>query len=170
MKQISVADLFLKRASSLKTSDVKEKGDYPVFGAQGIIGYRDDYQTASKALSVIKDGAGVGRIGIIPEKSSVLGTIQILMPKENCDLEYGYYLLKSLNLGRNYVGSAIPHIYFKDYGKKKVQDRAIKEQVKISSLLSKLEEELNIAKRELLYFGELIKSRFIERKETDYAA
>lgn len=163
MKTTKVSDLLRKTSSSIKLSDVCGTGTYPVYGAQGIVGYLDSYQTPREALSVIKDGAGVGRVGRIPEKSSVLSTLQILTPVSNvCDLTYGYYLLKSLNLGVDSVGATIPHIYFKDYGERTIPERDIDEQRKISRTLFHIESEIKLSESQISYCAELIKSRFIE--------
>lgn len=163
MKTTKVSDLLRKTSSSIKLSDVCGTGTYPVYGAQGIVGYLDSYQTPREALSVIKDGAGVGRVGRIPEKSSVLSTLQILTPTPSiCDLTYGYYLLKSLNLGVDSVGATIPHIYFKDYGERTIPGRDIDEQRQISRTLFNIESEIKSSESQISYCDELIKSRFIK--------
>ena len=163
MKTTKVSDLLRKTSSSIKLSDVCGTGTYPVYGAQGIVGYLDSYQTPREALSVIKDGAGVGRVGRIPEKSSVLSTLQILTPTPSiCDLTYGYYLLKSLNLGVDSVGATIPHIYFKDYGERTIPGRDIDEQRQISRTLFNIESEIKSSESQISYCDELIKSRFNE--------
>ena len=162
MKTTKVSDLLRKTSSSIKLSDVCGTGAYPVYGAQGLVGYLDSYQTATEALSVVKDGAGVGRVGRIPEKSSVLSTLQILTPVSNtCDLTYGYYLLKSLNLGVDSVGATIPHIYFKDYGKRTIPERNVDEQRRISRTLFHIESGIKSSKDQISYWDDLIKSRFM---------
>jgi type I restriction enzyme S subunit len=70
------------------------------------------------SIGIVKDGAGVGRVMLLPEKSSVLGTIQMVVPKANTDLLYLVLSLKSMNLSNDEanVSATIPHIYFKKYG------------------------------------------------------
>ncbi len=55
--------------SNLKLSDVSEKnGEFSVFGASGYIGSVDFYQQGYPYVAVVKDGAGIGRAMLCPEK------------------------------------------------------------------------------------------------------
>ena len=49
------------KSSTLQESEVCEQGTYPVYGANGIVGYLDNYSTEGEAVYIIKDGSGVGR-------------------------------------------------------------------------------------------------------------
>ena len=52
---------------------------------------------------------------ICKPKSSVLGTLDIIKPKEGNDLYFIYLLTKRIHFSKYVIGSTIPHIYFKDY-------------------------------------------------------
>jgi type I restriction enzyme S subunit len=52
-------------SSTLQESDVCENGTYPVYGANGIVGYLDDYNTEGEAVYIIKDGSGVGTVSYV---------------------------------------------------------------------------------------------------------
>ena len=66
-------------------------------------------------ITVIKDGAGVGRIRKLPKNSFFIGTMGALIPKNN-NLDFVFSLLEKVNLSLSFTGTTIPHIYFKDYG------------------------------------------------------
>lgn len=65
-------------SSTLQESDVLEYGTYPVYGANGIVGYLDNYNTQSEAIYIIKDGSGVGAVSYVTGKCSATGTLNIL--------------------------------------------------------------------------------------------
>ena len=98
----------------------------------------------------------------LPANSSVIGTIQYIFPKENVDLKYLYYLIKYLDLGKSNTGATIPHIYFKDYKKRKVKVREYSVQKHIGQILELIDSHLRIYIKVLEQYDLLIKSRFDE--------
>ena len=117
---VRLSDCLSCSSSTLQESDVSEHGTYPVYGANGIVGYLDNYNTENEAIYIIKDGSGVGSTSYVTGKCSATGTLNILRAKEGYSLQYLYYMLKVFNFEPYKTGMAIPHIYFKDYGKAKV--------------------------------------------------
>ena len=131
-------------SSTLQESDVCEHGAYPVYGANGIVGYLDNYNTEGEAVYIIKDGSGVGTVSYVKGKCSATGTLNTLQAKEGYSLQYLYYLLKVFNFEPYKTGMAIPHIYFKDYGKAKVFCPSYTEQLQYARLLSAIDNKLSI--------------------------
>ena len=132
------------KSSTLQESEVCEQGTYPVYGANGIVGYLDNYNTESEAVYIIKDGSGVGTVSYVTGKCSATGTLNTLQAKEGYSLHYLYYLLKVFNFEPYKTGMAIPHIYFKDYGKAKVFCPSYTEQLQYARLLSAIDNKLSI--------------------------
>ena len=130
-------------SSTLQESDVCENGTYPVYGANGIVGYIDNYNTEKEAVYIIKDGSGVGTVSYVTGKCSATGTLNTLQAKEGYSLQYLYYMLKVFNFEPYKTGMAIPHIYFKDYGKAKIFCPAYTEQLKYVELLSAIDNKLS---------------------------
>ena len=104
-------------SSSKKESDIinAPEGDYPAFGANGLIRKINTYDYQRPGISIVKDGAGVGRMSYLTGKYSIVGTQNLLINKSNYNLVYLYYALQNLDFRKYVVGSGIPHIYFKDY-------------------------------------------------------
>ena len=87
--RVKLRDVCERGSSNLKQSDVVEKdGDYPIYGASGYIGNVGFYHQENSYVAVVKDGAGIGRTILCPAKSSVIGTMQYLLPKDNVLPEY----------------------------------------------------------------------------------
>ena len=141
---VRLAECLECKSSTLQESEVCEQGTYPVYGANGIVGYLDNYSTEGEAVYIIKDGSGVGTVSYVTGKCSATGTLNTLQAKEGYSLQYFYYLLKVFNFEPYKTGMAIPHIYFKDYGKAKVFCPSYTEQLQYARLLSAIESNLSI--------------------------
>lgn len=140
-------------SSTLQESDVCENGTYPVYGANGIVGYLDGYSTEDEAVHIIKDGSGVGTVSYVIGKCSATGTLNTLQAKDGYLLQYLYYMLKVFNFEPYKTGMAIPHIYFKDYGKAKIFCPSYIEQLRYAELLSTVDGKLLTEQNILVNFS-----------------
>ena len=129
-------------SSTLQESDVWEYGAYPVYGANGVVGFLDNYNTSNEAIYIIKDGSGVGAVSYVAGKCSATGTLNILQAKKGFSLRYLYYLLNIFNFEPYKTGMAIPHIYFKDYGKAQIFCPSYSEQLKYAKFLATIDDKL----------------------------
>lgn len=141
---VRLSECLVCKSSTLQESDVYEQGTYPVYGANGIVGYLDNYNTEGEAVYIIKDGSGVGTVSYVTGKCSATGTLNTLQAKDGYSLQYLYYLLKVFNFEPYKTGMAIPHIYFKDYGKAKIFCPSYTEQLRYARLLSAIDNKLSI--------------------------
>ena len=161
--RVKLEDVCERSSSNLKQSDiVKIDGDYPIYGASGYIGNVDFYHQENPYVAVVKDGAGIGRTTLYPAKSSVIGTMQYLLPKENVLPEYLYYVVSYMHLEKYFTGATIPHIYFKDYKDEEFNLDSVDMQKTIVDTLGKCETAIKARKQELKLLDDLIKARFVE--------
>ena len=161
-RKIRLNELCTKGKSSLRQKDISNGGPYAVYGASGIVGSMNSFQNAMPYVAVVKDGAGVGRTSACAANTSVLGTMQALIPTDGTNRDYLLHLIKSLRLGDDFSGSTIPHIYFKDYGKTLVPFHNPVEQQRIVDILSTVERQIEGSKQQLDQLDSLVKSRFVE--------
>jgi type I restriction enzyme S subunit len=132
-------------SSSLTESEFEgSKGEYPVYGATGIVAFSSQHNVDEDSILIIKDGAGVGKVQYVTGKYSTIGTLNHLTVKNGFSLRYIYYLLRCFNFDKYKVGSGIPHIYFKDYSNELIYCSTIEEQNIIAQMLSLMEEKLNL--------------------------
>ena len=155
------ANTMLKRClechtSALQESDVNSRGNYPVYGANGIVGYTETYQAECDAILIIKDGSSVGSVSTVCGKFSVIGTLNYLTPKVNYSLHYIYFCLKSFNFYPYKTGMAIPHIYFKDYSNAKIYCPSFEIQCTLAKGLMNIESKIKIERK---YLTSLIKQK-----------
>lgn len=161
--RVTLEDVCEKGSSNLKQSDVINKtGAYPIYGAAGYLGNVDFYHQDKPYVAVVKDGAGIGRTTLHPAKSSVIGTMQYLLPKNNVLPEYLYYVVQYMHLEKYFTGATIPHIYFKDYKAEQFNLDVIERQKEIVASLQKVETLIKARQQQLQKLDELIKARFVE--------
>lgn len=163
MAQLHLEDVCTAGSSNIAQKDLdKRNGVYPIYGAGGFIKNVDFYKQKKSYIAIVKDGAGVGRITKLPAESSIIGTMQYIIPKENIDIDYLAFALEQMNLGKYCTGATIPHIYYKDYCKEKLPLHDLEEQKKIAGILSKTTNTIVLRKQQLSKLDELVKSQFIE--------
>ena len=161
--RVTLEDVCEKGASNLKQSDVVSMtGEYPIYGAAGYLGNADFYHQEKPYVAIVKDGAGIGRTTLHPAKSSVIGTMQYLLPKDNVLPEYLYYVVRHMHLEKYFTGATIPHIYFRDYKNEKFNLDSLDKQAKIVEILGNAELVILKRRQQLAELDKLIKARFVE--------
>lgn len=137
-------------------------GEYPLYGASGLVKSVNFYHQDKPYIGIVKDGAGVGRVNIYPAFSSLVGTMQYIFTKDDCLLNYLKYFLIKLDLSHCVSGATIPHIYFKDYSKKRIPVPSLETQQSIVSELDKINELISLKKSQLEDLDSLAQSIFYD--------
>lgn len=141
-----------KTASSVTAQSLEETpGEYPVFGASGVVGFVNFYNSIVPHISVVKDGAGVGRVFLCPGKSSTLGTLDSIIACDGNHTSFIYYWLSQISFEPYKTGSTIPHVYFRDYGKKRECFPYPNEQQKIADFLLAFDRKTDLIAVELAH-------------------
>lgn len=94
----------------LSTKDLLKEG-YPVYGANGVIGYYSVYKYEERQVLISCRGAASGKINISPEKCFI--TNNSLIVESNSDFiskEYLYFILSGANRSKIVTGSAQPQV------------------------------------------------------------
>ncbi len=139
-----------KTASVVTAHSIEDdQGEFPVYGASGYIKGISTYASELEYISIVKDGAGVGRLLLCAPKSSVLGTLDSIIAIDQNDTKFLYYRLSMINFVPFITGSTIPHIYFRDYGKLRVEFPHADEQKKIADFLSAIDEKIEAVESQI---------------------
>jgi len=162
-KVVELREICEAGSSNIAQKDIKHlSGQYPIYGASGLIKHMDFYSQDKPYIAIVKDGAGVGRAMLLPAYSSVIGTMQYILPNNNVDINYLYHVIANLNLKKYKTGATIPHIYFKNYKAEKIVLPEMKEQKYVANILDKVNEIINLHKEQLDKLDLIVKSRFVE--------
>ncbi len=161
--RVKLEDVCERGSSNVKQSDIpKNEGLYEIYGASGFAGKVNFYHRSEPYVAVVKDGAGIGRTMFLPGKTSVIGTLQYLIPKDNILPKYLYYVVRYMNLSKYFTGATIPHIYYRDYKNEEFNLSSIDDQKTIINRLEALEHIIESRTDELKKLDNLIKARFVE--------
>ena len=78
---------------------------YPVFNANSIAGHVDFYENECPYISIIKDGAGIGRVRLCEAKSSTIGTMGCIHARKGISIIFLYYLLEQVDFNKYSMGT-----------------------------------------------------------------
>lgn len=133
-----------KKASTISANAIEDNsGDYPIYGATGFLKKIDFFLEENDYISIVKDGAGVGRLLYCEGNSSVLGTLDIIKPTAGINTYFLYLILGQIDFTKFITGSTIPHIYYKDYSNLSMLIPCLHEQAKIANFLTAINKKLD---------------------------
>lgn len=143
----TIGDVCKSASSNVSQNKLaNDEGIYPIFGASGLIKNVSFYHRDKPYLSIVKDGSGFGRITKMDAFTSVIGTLQYILPNDDIDLDYLNYTLMSVDFKKYVSGAAIPHIYFKDYKNEPFLWMPLEEQQRIVAILDEAFRAIDTAK------------------------
>ena len=149
-EKVKIQDICSKANSTHSENSLGENtGNYPIFGANGYLQNITTFDFNSPYIGIIKDGSGVGRSQLYPAFSSILGTMQYILPKEDINISFLAYLFETIDFSMYINGSSIPHIYFKDYCEQDEYIPSIAEQRAIASFFTSLDRQISLQSQRL---------------------
>ena len=142
--------------SSGRCKSHSSSGKYNLYGSTGIIGKTNEACYEGNLVLVARVGANAGSLQILNEPCGITDNTLIIKPKE-VDVQYIYYFLQHFNLNRLIFGSGQPLITGGMLKKVKVSLGTIKEQNKITRLLSILDDRITTQNKIIDKLQSLIK-------------
>ena len=150
-----------KQWKTIPGKDLKEQG-FPVYGANGIIGYWDAYNHEKETLTIACRGT-CGTVNIAEPKSYINGNAMCLDElSDKVDLKYLYYFLKGYDFTEIISGTTIPQITIEGLKKVTVIIPSKERQLEIVDIFDKVSAVILNRQLELKKLDELIKARFVE--------
>ena len=124
----------LESGKPLASADRKSDGRYPVYGADGEIDRTDKYYFGKPTVIVGRKGT-VGELNLTEERFWPLeDTYFVIFDEQQCDLQFLYHLLTSLDL-HHYAEGAQPHIDLDEIHAQPVKVPPLPEQQRIAAIL-----------------------------------
>lgn len=136
---------------------------YPVYGANGVIGYYNEYNHENRTILITCRGATCGTINICEPFSYVNGNAMALDDlSPDIELKYLFYYLTYRGMKDVITGSAQPQIVRQSLNNVKITYPLLEEQRKIAETLDKVSDLIAKRKQQLEKLDLLVKSKFVE--------
>ena len=151
-----------KQWKTISTKNLKTEG-YPVYGANGIIGYFNEYTHENPTILITCRGATCGTINVCVPKSYVNGNAMALDNlSPEIDLDFLSYFLSHRGLNDVISGSAQPQITRQNLNKVKVPLPPLEEQKKIAAILDAADDYRQKTKALIDKYDQLTQSLFLD--------
>lgn len=127
-----------KQWPTISARDLLNEG-YPVYGANGLIGYYSDYNHEDETILITCRGATCGTINISAPRSYITGNAMCLdgLDKRKCDIRFIYYALIRRGLNDVITGSAQPQITRQSLDNVTISLPPLEQQKRIAAILDK---------------------------------
>ena len=144
-----------EKRKPIKDSDRNNiKGEYPYYGASGIIDYINDYIFDEDLLLLGEDGANIlSRSTKLVFKATgkywVNNHAHVLKPKENYNIDFLESYLENINYESYNTGTAQPKLNQEVCKKINIKIPSLKEQIKIGKTLSLLDKKIELQSKKI---------------------
>ena len=163
MDTIKLTDICRPKQWKTISTNLFKKEGYPVYGANGKIGFFNSYTHERPTVLITCRGATCGTINICEPQSYVNGNAMALDKLDvNYSLKFLYYVLKARGLNDVISGSAQPQITRTNLSKVLIPNPPLKTQQKIASVLDKADRLVQLNRQLLEKYDQLAQSLFWE--------
>ena len=130
-----------KQWKTISATEMTKSG-YPVFGANGFVGFYHEYNHEHEAVAITCRGNTCGTINRIPPRTYITGNSMALddIKKNVITQDYLYYALKYRGVGDSISGSAQPQITGAGLRSIEFPAPPLPEQQKIATILSSVDD------------------------------
>lgn len=151
-----------KQWKSIPISELSDVG-YPVYGANGVIGYYDSYNHEQETVIITCRGATCGTVNLTHPRSYVTGNAMCLdNVKDSVDIKYLFYSMQAYDFTKVISGTAQPQITRVRLEKVEFALPSLDVQREIVSILDKIDTLIEKRRLQLKKLDDLIKARFVE--------
>lgn len=151
-----------KQWKSIPISELSDVG-YPVYGANGVIGYYDSYNHEQETVIITCRGATCGTVNLTHPRSYVTGNAMCLdNVKDSVDIKYLFYSMQAYDFTKVISGTAQPQITQVGLEKVEITLPSLDVQREIVSILDKIDALIEQRRLQLKKLEELVKARFVE--------
>jgi len=144
--------MLLKEAIKIKNGKSrpkeKEEGIYPIYGANGIIYYSNEYNAPPKSVIVGRVGSYCGSVYYSKTKCWVTDNAIMVNSKENYDPKYLFYLFQTLQLNKRSTGSGQPLLNQAIIKSINTNIPSLPEQKRIANILSSFDDKIELLREQ----------------------
>lgn len=145
---------------TITSKEILEKGEYKVYGANGVIGYYNKYNHEYPQVAMTCRGATCGTINLTESKAWITGNAMVITPIDDKKIlkKFLVYILPLSNIKAIITGSAQPQITRTNLSQLKIPLPPIEIQKQIVEKCEKVEKQSSTIKTSIEKYQELIKA------------
>lgn len=150
-KEVRLGDIAeLYQPQTIQSEDLSQTG-YPVYGANGFIGYYNSYNHEYPQVVITCRGSSCGTVNFTPEKCWITGNAMVLNVDNNRDVNksFFYYLISNSSFVNLISGSGQPQIVRQPLLKFELHIPPLKEQTSIAEVFTAADREIELAQQKL---------------------
>jgi type I restriction enzyme S subunit len=153
-----------KQWKTISSEELMEDGQYPVYGANGIIGFYDKYNHEKETVLITCRGATCGEVNLSKPFSYINGNAMALddIDENLLSTKYLYYYFKQYNFQSVISGSAQPQITRAGLKNVSVPVPDLQTQNKIVAILDKVSALVQKRQQTIDLLDELLRAQFLE--------
>ncbi|RDU61336.1 restriction endonuclease, partial [Helicobacter didelphidarum] len=145
---------------TITSTEILEQGKYKVYGANGIIGYFNEYNHKDSEVAMTCRGATCGTINFTEPESWITGNAMVISPLNSKEVlkKFLIYILPLSNISHIITGSAQPQITKTNLSQLKIPLPPLEIQQQIVSECEKVEEQYKTIRMSIEEYQNLIKA------------
>ena len=145
---------------TITSKEILEKGEYKVYGANGVIGYYNKYNHEYPQVAMTCRGATCGTINLTESKAWITGNAMVITPIDDKKIlkKFLVYILPLSNIKAIITGSAQPQITRTNLSQLQIPLPPIEIQKQIVEECEKVEKQSSTIKTSIEKYQELIKA------------
>ncbi|MGH3240825.1 MAG: restriction endonuclease subunit S [Spirillospora sp.] len=162
--QVRLGDIvaFSNGKSNATTQGTKTGSAYEIYGANGVIGESDLFNTGAQSTIVGRVGSYCGAVHYSRDRCWVTDNAIVATPKSGVNPRYVYYLLRRLDLNRYRIGSGQPLLTQGILSRLAVGRMTRAEQDSAASVLTALDDKIAVNGRIAALADDLVRARYAE--------
>ena len=140
-----IAEIY--QPQTISSANFDESAEFPVFGANGIIGYYEKYNHENEQICIACRGASVGTINLSKKKSWITGNSMVINSDNYDDIidkKFLYYQLIFIDFNKYISGSGQPQITRESLKNLKIKVPSLEAQQLISNILNHIDLKITI--------------------------
>ena len=153
----------LSSGKSIKSSEIKELGSYPVIGGNGVRGYTENFNFEGECAVVGRQGAACGNVRFYSGKAYMTEHAVVAVADEGNDSRYLAYLLSTMHLGHLSAQSAQPGLSVKTLSKQEIDLPPLEDQRQIVGILGTIDDKIAANTKLNGYLAGLVSLEFMSR-------
>ncbi|KAB1231417.1 restriction endonuclease subunit S [Chryseobacterium viscerum] len=146
--KVPLGDILILEYGKSLPKDNRHNGKYPIYGANGIIGYHNEFSVEGPVIIIGRKGS-VGSVHISNENCWPIDTTYFVKPTYSLNFKFIFFLMESLNLVQLDKSTTIPGLNRDNVYEQIIRLPPLNEQEKIVLKLEELFSSLEKSKAQL---------------------